>query len=123
MNSRPDLYKRHRFRSKFIQYAVWLYHRFKSTQQAQRFLAVHADGIQPFQLGASHGFSDELLDTQVTRLCVLEKRSGPVEEDGLMIIGAARVNLSMPNGDIFTHGGSFIATPSSSHRPRQFLPH
>ena len=65
-----NIYKRHRFPPEIIQYAVWLYYRFnmsyrdiedllsergmrrfKSTQQAQRFLGVHAAVYNLFNLG------------------------------------------------------------------------
>jgi len=67
--NRSKIYKRHRFRSEIIQHAVCLYHRFnlshrdiedllatrgmrkfKSMEQAQRFLDVHASVYNLFNL-------------------------------------------------------------------------
>jgi hypothetical protein len=46
-----SLYKCHRFPPEIIQYAQWLYHRFKSAQQAQRILSAHAAVYNLFNLG------------------------------------------------------------------------
>jgi transposase-like protein len=70
MNTSISSYKRHRFPAEIIQYVVWLYYRFnvshrdiedllaergmrrfKSTQQAQRFLSTHAAVYNLFNLG------------------------------------------------------------------------
>ena len=68
--AQSKVYKRHRFPPEIIQYAVWLYHRFnlshrdvedllaergmrkfKSVEQAQRFLNAHAAVYNLFNLG------------------------------------------------------------------------
>jgi transposase-like protein len=68
--TQSKMYKRHRFPPEIIQYAVWLYHRFnlshrdiedlmaergmgkfKSMEQAQRFLNAHAAVYNLFNLG------------------------------------------------------------------------
>jgi len=62
MNTSTSLYKRHRFPSEIIQYGAELSHqptrvrersmrRFKSTQQAPRFLSAHAAVYNLFNLG------------------------------------------------------------------------
>lgn len=69
-NQGMSIYKRHRFPPEIIQYAVWLYYRFnlshrdiedllaergmrkfKSVEQAQGFLSVHAEVYNLFNLG------------------------------------------------------------------------
>ena len=84
--TQSKMYKRHRFSPEVIQYAVWLYHRFNLSHRDVEDLMAEWCMRKFKSMGQAKRF-------WTTRLCVLGKGSGNLEEAKQHILSAGAVNL------------------------------